>query len=823
MAICSSEEKFMMIFQLLKFNSMLTCNAAVRALALLCLFIGMGTMVLWKTHHIDLVVFTETTMVFNTALCFSLLSLGLFLLTTRFFTYAQYLGFFLVAFASLTLAQNLFHIDLKIDQLFVDSYYFIPKASPGRMAAQTSVNFILMGIYLILLGSASVTLKKILISLILLSILIVTTVGTSLGFLFQSPEVYNWAGYNQISINTLFSFSIISISAILFIFQICKNRKIELFEYLHFVIFFGVVGVAFLLWEGLTHQMQSNIKQINHSAGINVLENFRANLDAEISSLDPVIFRMSGLPSNILMSSWKKYSQNALQKRKYIQYLGLFTEDLKEVSGTSLTPVSINPDDIRRHVSNQHISISDPVKLNAKQSSLLILYPVITEMFKGYVVRAIDTSTLITLRENFSYVLLENNVEVLRSTFPVDKKQKLSQELSIDLYGREWKIQLWPTAEFIAKNRSILPEVTFLIVLIVGFLLAYSFRSALLARKRAQELKRTQANLLSAHQIANLGGWRWDLRDNIIHFTESALQILGLDIKQEALPADQFFYLIHPNETEKLKQAISAMQSGRSGYSEIYTFIRPDKEIRQIRFVAEISAFDNHFPIEISGILQDVTKLRSLEDEVQQFQKMELIGQLTGGIAHDFNNILMIIQGNLELLSLFLDKTSKEYKKVEIALTACLRGSALTKRLLTFARRDSLHPEVIQLKTYLQSFEPLLKATISELITVSLEIDDNVAPIKIDPNQLESALLNIVINARDSMGQGGTLTIKIESVSIHQEDLFKKEKIPYNDYVKISVNDTGAGIPQDVLKHAFEPFFTTKAPTKGTGLGLKYG
>ena len=190
------------------------------------------------------------------------------------------------------------------------------------------------------------------------------------------------------------------------------------------------------------------------------------------------------------------------------------------------------------------------------------------------------------------------------------------------------------------------------------------FAPILLPINRAQELQKIQANLLMAQEIANLGGWVWDLRENKINFTPQALKLLGLDVNQKTLPADQFFYLIHPNETENLKNAIATMRSGRSGYSEIYTFIRPDKDTRQIRFSAEVSAFFNHFPIEILGILQDVTKLKVLEEELHQSQKLELIGQLTGGIAHDFNNILMVIQGNLELLSFMMDKESKEYKKL---------------------------------------------------------------------------------------------------------------------------------------------------------------
>ncbi|MBS0271235.1 MAG: response regulator [Proteobacteria bacterium] len=776
-------------------------------------------MVLWEIHRIDLVIFRGTTMFFNTALCMSLSAIGLFLLTTRFTYLTSIIGLIVSMFAFLVLLQDLFQIDLKIDQLFVNFYYPLENTIPGRMATQTTFNFILVGICLVLLSFSTTSARLVLANLILASLLLVTTGSAIFGYLLQYPQIYDWARHNPIAINTVVPFLLLSIGLILAIVRKCLQHKINIAGCVHFVIFFAAFGVALLLWQSLTHEEHANFKQISHNLGLNLLENFKTNLDSEVNNQDPVIFRTNGFPEHLLLDVWQKYSEHLLQSKKNVVYIGLFTEDLREIKSTSSVSHSITPEFFKDELSRQNITLSNPVILNEK-TFILAMYPVMTPSFKGYIVKSIDVAKLITQSKDFSFVLMENNQVILHSNSSQTQDQEYIEEFKIKYYAKEWTLRVWPTDSFIKSNHSNLPNIIFLIVLLFGFLLATSFHIARVSTERSKKLKKIQANLLSAHQIANLGGWVWNLEDDNIHFTQDALRILGLNSNQEVLPADQFFYLVHPNETKKMKQAISAMKKGRSGYSEIYTFVRLDKEIRQIRFAAEVSAFDNDYPSEISGIIQDVTKIKALEEEVYQFQKMELIGQLTGGIAHDFNNILMIIQGNLELLSLFLDKSSKEYKKVETALNACLRGSALTKRLLTFARRDSLHPEVIHLKSYMENFQSLLTTAMGESINVFIELDKDVTPIKIDPNQLESALLNLAINSRDAMGQGGMLKIKIQNVFHNQADTLIKEKLPYGPYVKISVIDSGTGIPPEVLRHAFEPFYTTKAATKGTGLGL---
>lgn len=507
--------------------------------------------------------------------------------------------------------------------------------------------------------------------------------------------------------------------------------------------------------------------------------------------------------------------------------LVFFSEKFEPIMVHTKMDIHLTSESLKKTFSkDQEISMSAPFSFGNNQHGYFVVYPIISPQLKGYLVRVININALIQAtgaelyKDEMFLNITQNGKLFYNSPGAQAYGQKYVKEFHSEVYGKEWDLKVWPTPLFIEKNRTPLPEITLGFGVLFAFFLSFSFRSNLIAYNRAQELQKIQVNLLMAQEIASLGGWCWDLREDKINFSSQALKLLGLDVNQKILSADQFFYLIHPNETETLKNAIATMKSGRSGYSEIYTFIRPDKETRQIRFAAEVSAFFNHFPIEISGILQDVTKLKVLEEELHQSQKLELIGQLTGGIAHDFNNILMVIQGNLELLSFMMDKGSNEYKKVETALTACTRGSALTKRLLAFARQKTFNPEVLDIKSYMEGFSHILQSTLGESVESSVEIAPILGKIKVDPNQLESALLNLIINARDAMGQGGRLKIKVDNISSEQTESMKKGKVPFGSYVRISIADSGSGISPEVMKHIFEPFFTTKPPNKGTGLGL---
>ena len=222
----------------------------------------------------------------------------------------------------------------------------------------------------------------------------------------------------------------------------------------------------------------------------------------------------------------------------------------------------------------------------------------------------------------------------------------------------------------------------------------------------------------------------------------------------------------------------------------------------------------------ILWIVRDVTERRAVEDQLRQAQKMEAVGQLTGGVAHDFNNLLAVMQGNLELLEdLGLgDPTAVEL--VADALDAARRGASLTHRLLAFSRQQQLAPSAVKAGTLVTGLIGVLRRVVEESVRIETVIAPNLWTSRIDAHQLENALLNLALNARDAMPDGGKLTIAAENAILDEEYARDYAEVTPGRYVLLSVSDTGTGMPKEVVARAFEPFFTTKPVGQGTGLGL---
>ncbi|WP_395599802.1 ATP-binding protein [Pseudomonas sp. B19125] len=215
-------------------------------------------------------------------------------------------------------------------------------------------------------------------------------------------------------------------------------------------------------------------------------------------------------------------------------------------------------------------------------------------------------------------------------------------------------------------------------------------------------------------------------------------------------------------------------------------------------------------------------QLRNNEEALRQSQKMEAVGQLTGGIAHDFNNMLTGIIGSLELLRrrVARGKLDDLDSLIDLGVTSANRAAGLTHRLLAFSRRQSLDSKPVEINQLVSSMGELLQRSINESIALDMRLTDELWTAEADPNQLESALLNLVINARDAMPSGGSLTV--ETTNRHLDNVFTAAygTLLPGDYVELSVSDTGCGIPESLLGRVFDPFFTTKPIGQGTGLGL---
>ncbi len=219
------------------------------------------------------------------------------------------------------------------------------------------------------------------------------------------------------------------------------------------------------------------------------------------------------------------------------------------------------------------------------------------------------------------------------------------------------------------------------------------------------------------------------------------------------------------------------------------------------------------------AILHDVTARHQLEDQLRRSQKMEAVGRLAGGVAHDFNNLLTIIAGYGQMLLDGLKPKDPLRPDLEAIMEAAGRAAALTRQLLTFSRRQIVHPKVVDLNLQVAKMSRMLHQVIGEDIVLATSLKANPSRIKIDPAQLEQVLLNLAVNARDAMPNGGKLTIRTASVAAGDEPAAGSKALKEHS-ILLSLTDTGAGMDAETLSHLFEPFYTTKAKGKGTGLGL---
>ena len=232
-----------------------------------------------------------------------------------------------------------------------------------------------------------------------------------------------------------------------------------------------------------------------------------------------------------------------------------------------------------------------------------------------------------------------------------------------------------------------------------------------------------------------------------------------------------------------------------------------------------VGEFNDKGDVYYCGIIHDLTARKQAEQVLARSQRMEAVGQLTGGIAHDFNNLLAVITGNLELLDMQIDNPQQRDLLREAHAAAEL-GADLTNQLLAFARRSVLQPEVVEINHLIGSLSGMLKRTLGSHIEYGTSMYHELWRARVDPGQVETALLNLAVNARDAMPSGGRLMVETRNTTIDQNYAAREVDVMPGDYVRISVSDTGTGMPEDILQKVFEPFFTTKQSGRGTGLGL---
>jgi PAS domain S-box-containing protein len=312
--------------------------------------------------------------------------------------------------------------------------------------------------------------------------------------------------------------------------------------------------------------------------------------------------------------------------------------------------------------------------------------------------------------------------------------------------------------------------------------------------------------------------WMLDIATNKIVYVSPAFEkVWGHSVS--ALYQDRGWVMqtVHPEDLARFQAAYAKVGSGI--VEETYRIIRPDGAVRWIHDRAFLVRNPEGEPYRVAGIAEDITEQRALEEQLSQTNKMEAIGRLAGGVAHDFNNLLTVIGGYSQMLLETRSTADPERGKLEQILNAANQAGVLTKQLLAFSRRQVLQPKLVNLNHLVTNLKTMLERIIGEQITIETAFDPALGMIKADPHQMEQVIMNLAVNARDAMPNGGIFRIETGRVgAINSMNGPAPERS--GKRVRLTVSDTGCGMDERIRERAFEPFFTTKGIGKGTGLGL---
>jgi two-component system, cell cycle sensor histidine kinase and response regulator CckA len=323
-----------------------------------------------------------------------------------------------------------------------------------------------------------------------------------------------------------------------------------------------------------------------------------------------------------------------------------------------------------------------------------------------------------------------------------------------------------------------------------------------------------------ALDAARAGTWDVDFATGRVRWSDTLEALHGIRPGTFGQTLKAFLAAIHPDDRQQAREALERAMRERTEPHIQYRTLWADGTIHRISTMGRIFYNEAGAPMRAAGLALDVTERTELEERHRQSQKMEAIGQLAGGIAHDFNNLLTAIHGYSELLSDALEPGSPHLSDVREIRRAADRATALTRQLLAFSRNQILEPRVLDLRESLNSMESMLNRLIGEDIEVVVRTPRDVGRVKADPGQIEQVILNLALNARDAMPNGGALIVELANAELDEAYARRHAGATPGRYVRLSVSDTGVGMDATTRARIFDPFFTTKPHGRGTGLGL---
>ena len=341
------------------------------------------------------------------------------------------------------------------------------------------------------------------------------------------------------------------------------------------------------------------------------------------------------------------------------------------------------------------------------------------------------------------------------------------------------------------------------------------------AERLVRALRESQDRFQFVARATNDAVWDWDLVSDALWWNEGVSTLFGYTPEQVGPDVAWWYETIHPDDRERVKSDIhAAIQRGAESWSAEYRYRRADGSYAHVFDRGYVLHDGDGRPTRMIGAMMDITQRRQLEDELRQAQKMEAVGRLAGGVAHDFNNLLTIITGRSHLVLGRLKADDPVRRSVEVIQKTADRAAALTRQLLAFSRKQVLQRKVLDLNATVAEVSTMLERLIGEDVDLLLTLGPGAGQVNADRAQLDQALMNLAVNARDAMPEGGTLGLETDHVRLEAAPPDRPDALPPGLYAVIRVMDTGTGMDAATQARIFEPFFTTKEPGKGTGLGL---
>ena len=347
-----------------------------------------------------------------------------------------------------------------------------------------------------------------------------------------------------------------------------------------------------------------------------------------------------------------------------------------------------------------------------------------------------------------------------------------------------------------------------------------------------QQLREKDERLRLALQAGRMGAWEYDLKEDQIEWSGSALEIMGHDAASASHSGAAFLTSLSPETRDVIRSAVRQALEGGEARAE-YKTVSSDGSERWLYGTGELRRDVSGHAVRVVGILADITDRRQLEEQLLHSQKMEAVGTLAGGIAHDFNNLLTAILGFAQLAQhqaqTFVSAASPEtlandveelHTDLDEILKAGERAALLTAQLLAFSRRQVVNLRHVDANAVVKDVERMLQRLIGERIALTTMLSPEALPVRADQGQIAQVIVNLVVNARDALPNGGNIHVESRQLSLSQPAEAPLAGLPAGEWIMLTITDDGIGMSADVVSRAFEPFFTTKPVGEGTGLGL---